>query len=221
MKMGFLIGNLTKDPEYRQLGDGTPVTNFTVAVNEKGKKAQEEPAEYYKVETWRGLADVCAQSLRKGSKVGVMGKMKSVKFDGQNGQPVFLQVITASEVEFLTPRQDQNGQYAQQPAYKNPNAGYQQGQYQQQYPQQAGQYPQQHYQQQAPSYQQPAPQQQYQQQASPQQQAPPPPQAPQQQAPPAPTQAQPQYQQQAQAPMPDPMSEFTDFPPLEDAELPF
>ena len=82
-----LIGNLGRDPELRYAQDGTPVTNFSMATNEKwtGQDGQQqERTIWWKVTAWRRLAEVANEYLAKGSQVMVQGTMV---IDQETGGP--------------------------------------------------------------------------------------------------------------------------------------
>lgn len=96
-----LIGNLTKDPDLRFTPGGDAVANFTIAVNERIKDGNEwkdgDPS-YYEVKAWRKLAEQVAETLTKGTRVIVTGKMKIDKYDGKDGGTRYTTVITADEI---------------------------------------------------------------------------------------------------------------------------
>lgn len=106
-----IIGNLTRDPETRTVNTANgqvPVTSFTVAVNRQG---QRDKADYFKVNAWRGLGDVCGKYLAKGRKVAVTGTVSVTTYTGQDGLMHASMDVTAEDVEFLTAAQG-NGQAA-------------------------------------------------------------------------------------------------------------
>lgn len=96
-----LIGNLVRDPELRFTPKGDAVANFTVAVNERVKQGDDwvdgEPS-YYDVTAWRKLAEDAAESLLKGSRVVVVGKMKIDKYETKDGQQRSKVIVTADEI---------------------------------------------------------------------------------------------------------------------------
>lgn len=75
----------------------TKVTNFTVAVNERGRK---EPT-YFKAHAWRGLAETCAAWLKKGRKVMITGPVRMKSYKDSNQAIRFSLEVRADEVEFL------------------------------------------------------------------------------------------------------------------------
>lgn len=98
-----MIGNLTRDPELRTTADGTAVCNFTVAVNKRGQNGHPE-ADYFRVAAWRQLGERCAQYLAKGRKVYVEGPLAVRLYQGKSGETKAELDISASQVEFLSPR---------------------------------------------------------------------------------------------------------------------
>lgn len=96
-----LVGNLVRDPELRFTPKGDAVANFTVAVNERVKQGDEwvdgEPS-YYDVTAWRKLAEDAAETLLKGSRVVVVGKMKIDKYETKDGQQRSKVIVTADEI---------------------------------------------------------------------------------------------------------------------------
>ena len=104
MEKHFLIGNLTRDPEMRQVQTRQgmrSVCNFNVAVNKRNKEAS-----FFRITVWDKLAESCMQYLRKGSKVMVEGVEAHAHAYQDNGGKVNASMdITAVAVEFLTPMQ--------------------------------------------------------------------------------------------------------------------
>jgi len=103
----FIIGNLTRDPEMRSTQAGIPVCSFTVAVNRRqrqGAEAGQPEADFFRVTTWRQLAENCNRFLAKGRKVGVVGTLALQNYTGNDGQQRSSLEVQADEVEFLSPR---------------------------------------------------------------------------------------------------------------------
>lgn len=101
MNLSVIIGNLTRDPEFKVTGAGVQVCNFTVAVNGRGRDA--EPA-FLRVSTFGKLADICINALRKGNKVCVVGSTKISSYTGKDGSQKSQWEMAANEVEFLSPK---------------------------------------------------------------------------------------------------------------------
>lgn len=75
----ILLGRLGKDPEIRNMENGTMVANFTMATSEvyKDKKTGErrEATEWHNISCWRGIAEIAGKYLRKGEQVYIEGKL--------------------------------------------------------------------------------------------------------------------------------------------------
>lgn len=122
----FIIGNLVRDPEMRTTQSGIAVCAFTVAVNrrEQGAEAGRPEADFFRVTTWRQLAENCNRYLAKGRKVAVIGSVAVNTFAGSDGTTRASLEVNADQVEFLTPRSEQGaapGGYGL-PAYQQQQA---------------------------------------------------------------------------------------------------
>lgn len=116
-----IVGNLCSDPVHRTTQSGVSVCTFTVAVNRHGPRDSQQPqADFFRVTTWRGLADNCAKWLIKGKKVGVTGSISASAYMGRDNQPHASLDLNADDVEFLSPantvEQEQPAQAPQAPA---------------------------------------------------------------------------------------------------------
>ena len=106
----YIIGNVTHNPELKNTPNGVPVCSFSVAVNRRDKDAL-----FYRVTAWRGLGETCAKYLQKGKKVAVIGELDLRTYTGRDGMEKTALEVTASDIEFLSPRiDDQQPQQQQQ-----------------------------------------------------------------------------------------------------------
>ncbi len=83
---------------------GTAVTTFSVAVNHRYTTADGQPQErtkWYRVTTWRRLAEVCAQFVQKGMRVLVLGEIDASAWLDRDQAPRASLELTAREVKFL------------------------------------------------------------------------------------------------------------------------
>lgn len=103
MNKVILIGNLTRDPEFRRTYRGLAVCTFTLAVNRPKNQDGVSLADYITVRTWRTSAENCAKYLTKGRKVAVAGKLATRSYD-KDGRKIYVTEVVADDVEFLTPR---------------------------------------------------------------------------------------------------------------------
>lgn len=108
MQKIIIIGSLGHDPDLRTTQTGIPVCSFSVATN--SRRGDKETTTWFRVTTWRGLAETCAKHLKKGSKVGVSGELTLGIYTGKDGKDRASLEVQADEVEFLTPRSEQGAQ---------------------------------------------------------------------------------------------------------------
>lgn len=104
LNKAMLIGRLTRDPESRTTPQGTTVTSFSVATNFSWKDQsgnKQDKSEYHNIVTWRKLAEICAQYLKKGSKIYVEGRLQTRSWDDQQGQKKYRTEIIADNVIML------------------------------------------------------------------------------------------------------------------------
>jgi len=99
-----LIGNLTRDPELRQIPGGSTVASFSIATNftwtdQQGQK--QEKAEFHNIVAWRKLAEICGQYLKKGSKVFIEGRMQTREWEGEDGVKRYRTEIVADNMIML------------------------------------------------------------------------------------------------------------------------
>lgn len=99
-----IIGNLTRDPETRVTQSGSSVCSFTVAANRRGKN---DEADFFRVSAWNKLAETCQKYLSKGRKVAVTGPVSVSTYTGQDGKTYANLEVMAQDVEFLTPKPEQ------------------------------------------------------------------------------------------------------------------
>lgn len=109
----ILVGHLGKDPETRYMPNGDQVTNITVATSEqwtdKATNEKKEATEWHRVVFFRRLAEIAGQYLKKGSQVYIEGKLKTRKWQGQDGQDRYTTEIHADEMKMLGKREGGGG----------------------------------------------------------------------------------------------------------------
>lgn len=104
----IISGNLTRDPELRELASGTSVASLGVAVNERRKVDGEwtDVAHYFDVTVWAGQGEACARFLTTGSPVIVDGRLTQDRWENDEGQNRSAVKIVANEVIFLPRREN-------------------------------------------------------------------------------------------------------------------
>ena len=95
------VGNLTDDPELRYTGGGTPVATLRVASNRRwtGRDGQQqEETTFMNVNAWRDLAENASESLSKGDRVIIIGRVKVRNYENKDNQTVWVTEIEADEI---------------------------------------------------------------------------------------------------------------------------
>ena len=100
----IIIGRLTRDPELRYTASGTPVANFTLAVerNFENKETGERDTDFIKVTVWQNLAENCAEYLEKGKIAAAEGQLYINKDEGKGGKTYTNVFVNANNVRFLS-----------------------------------------------------------------------------------------------------------------------
>jgi single-strand DNA-binding protein len=98
-----IVGNLTDDPELRYTPNGAAVANFRVAVSRRVKddatgQWKDADTSFFRVAAWRSLGENAAESLTRGSRVVVVGRLRSRTYETQEGETRTSVEIEADEV---------------------------------------------------------------------------------------------------------------------------
>ncbi|MGH9183578.1 MAG: single-stranded DNA-binding protein [Acidimicrobiales bacterium] len=97
-----IVGNLTRDPELRYTASGQAMARFGVAVNRRWQNRQtnemEESTSFFDVVAWRDLAENIGESMQKGSRVIVTGRLEQRSWDAPEGGRRSIVEVVATEV---------------------------------------------------------------------------------------------------------------------------
>ena len=101
----IIIGNLTRDPDYKQLASGQAVCRLGVATNRQFKNKQSgsmtQEVCYIDIDVWGAQAESCRQYLQKGRPVLIEGRLKFDTWEDANGGTRSKHSIVADRVVFL------------------------------------------------------------------------------------------------------------------------
>lgn len=101
----ILVGRLTKDIEVKKTQSGLSVTSFTIAVNRRqARDSQERQADFINCVAWRGTADFLGQYAKKGSLMGIEGRIQTRNYDGQDGKRVYVTEVLCDNCQLLESR---------------------------------------------------------------------------------------------------------------------
>ena len=86
-----ISGRLTRDPEAVKTQTGIDKTTFTLAVNRRKDRDQEEAeADFIRCVAWRSTAEYAAKYMHKGDKVGVTGQIQTRNYQDNDGKTVWI-----------------------------------------------------------------------------------------------------------------------------------
>ncbi len=104
-----LVGRMTRDAELRYTPQNVAVATFTLAVNRTFKSQNgEREADFINVVMWRQQAENLANWAKKGSLIGVTGRIQTRSYDNQQGQRVYVTEVVAENFQMLESRKQQN-----------------------------------------------------------------------------------------------------------------
>lgn len=105
----IVVGRLGQDPDVRYLpSDGKQVTTLSLATSERWKDQhgqQQERTEWHRVVIFGRLAEIASQYLSKGAPVYIEGKLRTRKWQDQNGQDRYTTEIIADQMQMLGSRE--------------------------------------------------------------------------------------------------------------------
>ena len=104
----IIVGHLGNDPEMRSMPNGEAVANISVATSEawtdKNTGERREVTEWHRIVFYRKLAEICGQYLKKGAQVYIEGRLRTRKWQDQNGQDRYTTEIQGDVMQMLGTR---------------------------------------------------------------------------------------------------------------------
>ena len=104
----IIVGHLGNDPEMRSMPNGQAVANISVATSEactdKNTGERREVTEWHRIVFYRKLAEICGQYLKKGAQVYIEGRLRTRKWQDQNGQDRYTTEIQGDVMQMLGTR---------------------------------------------------------------------------------------------------------------------
>ena len=117
----ILMGRLTRDPELRRTGSGTPVTSFSLAVDRDFKsQSGEKETDFIDVVAWRSTAEFVSKYFSKGRMAVVEGRLQIRDWTDRDGGKRRSAEVVADNVYFGDSKRDSAGDYGAPPAYGAP-----------------------------------------------------------------------------------------------------
>lgn len=102
----ILVGRLTKNPEIRKTPNGASICKFTLAVSRKVKAQGQPDADFISCVAWNKTADLMYQYLKKGSLIGIDGRLQTGKFTNNNGETIYTCDVMVESLQFLDKKED-------------------------------------------------------------------------------------------------------------------
>jgi single-strand DNA-binding protein len=97
-----LVGNVTRDPELRYTAGGAAKVVFGLAVNRRWQNKQtqewEEQVSFFNVVAWREMAENVAESIAKGSRCVVTGRLEQRSWETENGEKRTVVEVNADDI---------------------------------------------------------------------------------------------------------------------------
>lgn len=111
-----LVGRLTKDPDLRYTASGTGVATFTLAVNRNFTNQDgNREADFINCVIWRKSAETLANYARKGTLLGVTGRIQTRNYENQQGQRVYVTEVVADNFQLMESRSDNEKRQTDKP----------------------------------------------------------------------------------------------------------
>ena len=101
----ILGGRLTSDPELKSTTSGTLVTQFSIAVNRKYSKEQQQ-TDFINCVAWKGTAEFISKYFKKGSSICVTGNIQVRSFNDNQGNKRYATEVIVEEANFVDGKND-------------------------------------------------------------------------------------------------------------------
>lgn len=104
----ILIGNLTRDPETKEVQNGQKITTFSIATNRRwitSGSDEKTSTEYHDCVAWARLAEICQQYLKKGKLVYIEGYLKTRSWTTEDGMKRFRTEVVVQDLIMLDKRE--------------------------------------------------------------------------------------------------------------------
>ncbi|HZJ19892.1 MAG TPA: single-stranded DNA-binding protein [Pricia sp.] len=99
-----LIGNIGQEPQVTTLESGSKVVRFSLATNENYRDSdgnKQEETNWHTIVAWNGVGEIIEKYATKGSKVGIVGKLRTRSYETEDGNQRYVTEVRANEVLLL------------------------------------------------------------------------------------------------------------------------
>lgn len=98
-----MIGRLARDPEIRATQEGLAIAKWSLAVDRRGK---EQKADFFNCTAFGKTAEFAEHFLKKGTKIGIRGRLQNEEYTNKDGQKVTRTQIVVEEIDFCEAKRD-------------------------------------------------------------------------------------------------------------------
>ncbi len=103
-----VVGRVGQNPEMKYFDSGKVKVNFSVAVNRWDSRTKEEITDWFNVEIWDKQAEVAGEWVKKGSLVGVEGRLVSSKWTSPDGEQLERFLIRGTNIRLMGSKREEN-----------------------------------------------------------------------------------------------------------------
>lgn len=114
-----LIGRLAREPEVRYTQTtNTMVVQFAIAVNRPYARDGEQQADFINIVAWNKTGEFCSKYFKKGTQIGVSGRLSTRNYDDKDGKRVYVTEVVADHVYFADSKKEDvsNNPFTEAPA---------------------------------------------------------------------------------------------------------
>ncbi len=101
MNRVVLVGRIVRDPELKRTTSGASVTSFTIAIDNPSRNGGDKTTSFIPCNCWNKTAENVAKYTKKGSLVGVDGRLNQRTYEDRNGGKRSVVEVVAESVQFL------------------------------------------------------------------------------------------------------------------------
>lgn len=106
----ILGGRLTADVELKQTPQGVSVCQFSIAINRRTSKEQEQQADFITCVAWRNTAEFISKYFKKGSSICVSGSLQTRSWNDGNGNKKFATEVKVDDAYFVDGKNESEAQ---------------------------------------------------------------------------------------------------------------
>ena len=106
MNSAVLIGRVGQDPEIKYFENGKSRTTFSIAVDRWNAKTKQKESDWFNIQMWDKKGESAAEWIKKGSTVGIEGKIIVSKWQAPDGETVERYLINATDYSFASSKKE-------------------------------------------------------------------------------------------------------------------